>query len=178
MAFVGLHACGGDELAQTAPPLQMPCNRHQAPTGTSGPASSAAIGIGVGTGCRGGVAQVEFAAVQQMKGPGLCLIRRLIRCIKGCHKRCQMAAQTAPGPHHAGHRAFIGDGQGFVAQIVAAAGQFMRVRSPALKTEITQAMQLGIAWQIIWQIMHRCRAKTIETARGRPTPNPFQDCGR
>ena len=48
------------------------------------------------------------------------------------------------GAHHAGHRAFIGQRQGVVAELMGALHQFGRMRGAAQEAEVAEAMQLGV----------------------------------
>ena len=51
--------------------------------------------------------------------------------------------------HHAGHRAFVGEGEGGVAERRRAFDQFLRVRGAAQEREVRQAVQLGIGRQAV-----------------------------
>jgi hypothetical protein len=51
--------------------------------------------------------------------------------------------------HHAGHRAFIGDRERAVAELMSPSDQLARMRGPALEAEIREAVQFGVLGQRI-----------------------------
>ena len=68
-----------------------------------------------------------------------------------CACRAFQLAQRLPGAHHAGHRAFVGDGQRRVTQRPGALHQLFRAAGAALKAEVSEAVQFGIG--------QRCRRR-------------------
>jgi hypothetical protein len=46
--------------------------------------------------------------------------------------------------HHAGERAFIGDGERFVAELLRLRHELLGMRGAAQETEVAQTMQLGV----------------------------------
>ena len=122
-ALGGPAAGGGDELTQAAPAVQIAGQRHQAR-----------------------VAKVELRAVKQLERPQP-LLARVVGLALG--QQGLQVAPGGPGPHHPGHGALVGDGQGRITELVRPLHQLLGVGGAAQKAEVAQAMQLGIAGQSV-----------------------------
>ena len=144
-ALGGRAAAAGDEGAQLAPAGQIARQHHQ----------RALLGQrGARRGGGGGV-KTEFAAVDELQRRVAHAAGRAGAVQRGQRLGTDAAvagggcgflqlAQRLPGAHHAGHRAFVGDGQRAVAQRPGAVHQLLRAAGAALEAEVREAVQLGV----------------------------------
>ena len=115
-------ASRADELAQAAPPWQIPGDGHQPALG-----------------------EHELAPQQQLEGMAKQPLLRLL--LFQPLQLLQVMLESHMGTHDPGHRAFIGDGKRFVAELVGPSHQFFRMGGAALETEVADAMQFRITRQ-------------------------------
>ncbi len=117
-------ARGGDELAQVAPALGVVGDDHEPEA-----------------------LEAELAAEQQPE-IGVARKRRLVRMVALVFFQFgRQIAQADVRAHDAGHRAFVGNGQRRVAELVGALDHLLGRRGAALKAEVGQAVQLGVVGQ-------------------------------
>ena len=122
----------GDEFAQVAPAVQIAREDNE----------------------RALSFETEFTADQQLerlvraqcRARGVQTLKIVVRLAS--LQRLLRIVSLLPRPHHAGHRAFVGDGQRGVTQRPGAPHQVFGAGGAALEAEVREAMQLGIVRSI------------------------------